>query len=389
MPAAPATVETMGHRALQGPIRRLVASGDWLLAGLAVALSLLGLVIVYSATRSWVVGDPAYYVRRQAVSLAIGLVGLMGGILYGYRQVLRMAYGLYGLSVLLLVAVLLVGRRVAGTQGWLVFGPLSLQPAELAKVTLIVALARYLGDRRPPESWRDLLGPLAMTAGVAGLVLLQPDLGTAVVFGIILLGMLYVAQVPSRMLATMTGLAVAAVALAVMASWYGWVAVLKPHQIQRLAVFLDLEGNRQGAGWNVTQSLIAIGSGRLFGQGLFQGPQTQLAFVPARHTDFIFATLGEELGFFGAAATLAAYGLLLRRCMAVAGGARDRAGALLASGVAVTIGFHVVFNIGMTLGLAPVMGIPLSLLSYGGSHLIAMLTAVGLAAGVGARRLGW
>ncbi|HEY8498270.1 MAG TPA: rod shape-determining protein RodA [Limnochordales bacterium] len=379
----------MAWGAGQGPARRLISGTDWTLVGVAAGLGLVGLVMVYSATRSWVVGDPTYYLRRQALNLAVGLGGLAAAWLYDYRRLLRLGYGLYGLTVLLLVAVLAAGRRVAGTQGWLVLGPFSLQPAELAKVSLVVALARYLGDRRPPEQWPQLAVPLALTAGVAGLVLLQPDLGTAVVFGVILLGMLYVAQVPARILAWMVGIGAAGVALAVLASWYGWVEVLKPHQIQRLAVFLDPEAHRQGAGWNVTQSLIAIGSGRLFGQGLFRGPQTQLAFVPARHTDFIFATLGEELGFFGAAAVLAAYGVLLRRCVAVASTARDRGGALLAAGVAVMLGFHVVVNIGMTLGLAPVMGIPLPLLSYGGSHLLAALSAVGLVAGVGARRLGW
>lgn len=377
----------MEWRPGQGPDRRLIAGIDWVLVGLGVALSLLGLVMVYSATRSWVVGDPTFYLRRQALSLAVGLAGMTAGLLYDYRRLLQISRFIYALALALLVAVLVVGRRVAGTQGWLPLGPFSLQPAELAKLMLVVALARHLGERRPPERWQDLVGPLVMTALPAGLVLMQPDLGTALVFGGILLGMLYVAQAPSRYLAWMTGLALAGAGVAVAASWLGWVEVLKPHQLQRLAVFIDPEANRKGAGWNVTQSIIAIGSGRLFGQGLFRGPQTQLAFVPARHTDFIFSAVGEELGFFGAAGVLAAYAVLLQRCLTIAQTARDRGGALLATGVAVTLGFHVAVNIGMTLGLAPVMGIPLPLLSYGGSSLLATLTGLGMVAGVGARRL--
>ena len=379
----------MGWRPVQGPDRRLVAGTDWTLVGVAVGLSLLGLLMVYSATRSWVVGDPTFYLRRQALSLVIGLVGMAAGLFYDYRRLLQASSILYALAVALLVAVLLVGRRVAGTQGWLVFGPLSLQPAELAKPILVTVLARHLGERRPPERWQDLAVPILLAGLLGGLVLMQPDLGTALVFGVILLGMLYVAQTPPGYLAWMTGLALGVAVVAVVVSWMGWVEVLKPHQLQRLAVFLDPGANRQGAGWNVTQSIIAIGSGRLFGQGLFRGPQTQLAFVPARHTDFIFATIGEELGFFGAAGVLACYAVLLQRCLTIAEKALDRGGTLIATGVAVTVGFHVVVNIGMTLGLTPVMGIPLPLLSYGGSNLVATLTALGVVAGIGARRLTW
>lgn len=370
----------------QEPVRRLLAGTDWVLVAMALGLSLLGLVMVYSATRSWVVGDPAYYLRRQAFNLLAALAGMALGFFYDHRRLLQFSRLVYALGILLLVAVLAAGRRVAGTQGWLDLGPVAVQPAELAKLVLVVALARELGERRI-ERWQDLVVPVGMAVLPATLVLLQPDLGTAVVFGVILLGMLYAAQAPARYLAWMTGAALAGAAGAVAVSWLGWAPILQPHQLQRLAVFFGRGASPQGAGWNVAQSIIAIGSGRLFGQGLFRGPQTQLAFVPARHTDFIFSAVGEELGFFGAAGAVAAYATLLWRCLAVATLPGDRGGALLATGVAVTLGFHVAINIGMTLGLAPVMGIPLPLLSYGGSSLLATLTGLGMVAGVGARRL--
>ncbi|WP_324717494.1 rod shape-determining protein RodA [Carboxydochorda subterranea] len=369
--------------------RRFFAQLDGALIASALALAVIGAVMVYSATRSWVVGDPGYYLRRQAINLLAGLIGLVAAVAVDYRRLLRASGVLYGLGAALLVAVLVAGRRVAGTQGWLPLGPFAVQPSELAKVALVLVLAEYLGQRKPPESWRDLVVPIGLTAGMAGLVLAQPDLGTAVVFGVILLGMLYAAQTPARYLGWMAGAAVLAATAAVLVTYLGWFEVLKPHQIQRLTVFVDPGAYRQGAGWNVSQSVIAIGSGKLFGRGLFSGPQTQLAFVPARHTDFIFSVIGEELGFFGAAAVLGLFFVLIRRGLAIAAQARDRGGALLAAGVVVMVGFHVVFNVGMTLGMVPVMGIPLPLLSYGGSHGLATLTALGMVAGVGARRVPW
>ncbi|HEY8487081.1 MAG TPA: FtsW/RodA/SpoVE family cell cycle protein, partial [Limnochordales bacterium] len=171
-------------------------------------------------------------------------------------------------------------------------------------------------------------------------------------------------------------------------TWLGWAQVFKPHQLQRLLVFVDPHAYNRGAGWNVVQSVIAVGSGQLFGRGLFAGPQTQLAFLPARHTDFIFSAVAEELGFLGAGAALAAFYVVIRRGLQVAQLARDRSGSLLAAGVVVWLAFHVVINVGMTLGLLPVMGIPLPLVSYGGTSLVATLAGVGLLLNVAMRRHG-
>lgn len=369
--------------------RYLLSQADWPLVGTTVLLAALGAVMIYSATRMGVVGAPMHYLRRQAVALAIGAVALAICVAIDYRTIVRLGWAAYAFSTALLVFVLILGRRVAGTQGWIDLGPLSLQPSEVAKLALVLALADHLGRHRTPETWRDLAVPVLATAFMIALVLAQPDLGTAVVFGIILLGMLYIAQTPARHLAWMTAAAGVVVGVAVALTYFGWVELLQPHQMQRLTVFLDPAAHGQGAGWNVVQSVIAIGSGQLMGRGLFAGPQTQLAFVPARHTDFIFSVVGEELGFFGAAAVLGLYLLMFRRMAAIAAGARDRAGTLLATGVVTMVAFHALFNVAMTVGLVPVMGLPLPLLSSGGSHASVTLAAVGLVIGVGARRVPW
>lgn len=358
---------------------------DWVLVGSVAALAGLGLVMVYSATRSWA-PDPIFYLRRQAINLGVGALALVVAAAVDYRRLLRYGPWVYLGGLLLLAAVLVAGRRVAGTQGWLALGRWSLQPAELAKVALAVALAGYLAEHRPPRRWPDLVAPTGLALVYTALVLLQPDLGTAVVFVVILMGMLFAAQTPAKFLAWMTLAGLAAVGLAVAATWAGWWPLLKPHQLQRLAVLVQPGLVDKGAGWNVLQSVIAVGSGRLFGRGLFAGPQTQLAFLPSRHTDFIFSAVGEELGFLGAGAVLAAYYLVCRRILRVAQLARDRAGSLLAVGVLIPLSFHVVVNIGMTLALVPVMGIPLPFLSYGGSNLVASLTGVGLVLSVARRR---
>lgn len=343
--------------------------------------------MVYSATRAWA-PDPGYYLRRQLINLLVALPAMGAALAVDYRRIVRQGPLIYGAGLALLVLVRLVGRRVAGTQGWITVGAFSLQPAELAKVALIIALAGYLGESRPVRRPADLLLPVGLGLLYMLLVLLQPDLGTAVVFGVILMGMLFVAQVPLRYLAWMGAAAVAATLAAVLVTWMGWAEVIKPHQFQRIAVFVQPEAYGRGAGWNVVQSVIAVGSGRLFGRGLFSGPQTQLAFLPARHTDFIFSAVAEELGFLGAGAVLAAFYLLFQRALMAARLARDRAGGLLVAGIVVHLGFHVVVNVGMTVGLLPVMGIPLPFLSYGGTSLVASLAGIGLVLNVAARRHG-
>ena len=368
-------------------LRRVLSGLDGTLLLSTLLLAGLGVVMVYSTTRAWA-PDPGFYLRRHLLNLFVGVAALAAAVAVDYRRLLRLGLVLYAASLLLLVAVLAVGRRVAGTQGWFSFGAFSLQPSELAKVALIVTLAGYLAEARPVRRPVDLTVPVLLAGIYIFLVLLQPDLGTSAVFGAILLGMLFVAQVPGRYLAWMAAAGAAAVLMGAAVTWLGWAQVFKPHQLQRLLVLVDPHAYSRGAGWNVVQSVIAVGSGQLFGRGLFAGPQTQLAFVPARHTDFIFSAVAEELGFLGAGAALAAFYVVIRRGLQVAQLARDRSGSLLAAGVVVWLAFHVVINVGMTLGLLPVMGIPLPLVSYGGTSLVATLAGVGLLLNVAMRRHG-
>ena len=368
-------------------LRYIVTHLDGPLVGACLLLAGVGAVMVYSTTRAWA-PDPTYYLRRHLLNLAVGMAGLGLAVVVDYRRWLRASPLLYGGGLALLVAVLAVGRRVAGTQAWIAVGQWSLQPSELAKVALVVALAAYLSEGRSVRRPTDLAWPLGLGGLYVLLVLLQPDLGTSVVFGAIVVGMLFVAQVPGRYLGWLVAAGLGGVLVAAAATWLGWAQIFKPHQLQRLLVFLDPETYQRGAGWNVVQSVIAVGSGQLFGRGLFAGPQTQLAFLPARHTDFIFSAVAEELGFLGAGAVLAAYYVLIRRGLWVAQRARERAGSLLTAGVVVWLAFHVVVNVGMTLGLLPVMGIPLPLVSYGGTSLVASLAGVGLVLNVALRRHG-
>jgi rod shape determining protein RodA len=285
----------------------------------------------------------------------------------------------YGANLALLALTDLTGRTALGAQRWLAVGPLSLQPSELSKLALIVTLAWSLSRRSsPPSRWAELVPYLLHTAPLVLLVFLQPDLGTALSFLAILLGMLWAAGVPRGQLAGL-------VAAGLVASPLAW-PLLKPYQRTRLLAFLDPGADPLGAGYNLIQSKIAIGSGGVWGKGLFAGTQNTLQFLPMQHTDFVFAVIGEELGFVGAVGVLLLFCLWLWRVLQVASSARDSFGSYLCVGVASMVAFHVLVNVGMTVGLAPATGIPLPFVSYGGTALVAQLAGVGLVLSVAARR---
>ncbi|BAS28612.1 rod shape-determining protein RodA [Limnochorda pilosa] len=367
--------------------RRFLKYTDWPLLLVAALLSCLGLVAVYSATRNLPGGPgPYYYVTRQALWLGVGLVVLVAAALWDYRVVVAWGPALLAGSVLLLMAVLLVGPVIAGARRWLVLGPINVQPSELAKVASIAALAWLLSRREEWNGFLPLAAPLALMGIPVLLVLLEPDLGTSLAFIGILFVMLYGAGVPAWRLGVLAGLGVAAVLGAAVVSRLGWVEILKDYQIQRLVVFLDPAAHRYGAGWNVIQSMIAIGSGQFFGKGLLGGSQTQLAFLPSRHTDFVFSVVGEEWGFLGASLVLFLYFVLLWRILIIADQAKDREGRLLALGAFGLIFFHTTVNVGMAVGLLPVTGLPLPFVSSGGSNVVTSFGALGLALNVALRR---
>lgn len=366
--------------------RRLIRNLDWPLAAATVALILFGIVAIYSATYALVPADTFYYVKRQAVGAVVGIGAAVFVMLFDYRSWGRFVRLLYLLIILLLALVPFLAPTIMGAGRWLIFGPVQFQPSELAKIAIIVTLAHHLSSSEDVDHPLDLIRAVLHVAVPMLLILLQPDLGTALVFVGILFGMLYVRGFPIKYLGIMAGAGLLVFIAATFVSSQGWIPILKDYQLKRLFVFLDPFSDRTGAGWNVIQSMIAVGSGGFFGKGLFAGSQTQLDFLPARHTDFIFSVVAEELGFLGAFFLLAGYFFLLWRGVRLMSAAKDRFGALLITGVVSMFLFHVLINVGMTLGVMPVTGLPLPFASAGGSSLVTNLLGVGIVLNVHMRR---
>lgn len=396
---------------------RLSWLGDPALVGAAFLLSVIGVAMIWSAGQLDAPSIVTGIWRRQALWLAIAAVGFFVVSRVPLRWVESVSLLVYLLSIALLILVLIVGSGPGGSS-WLRLGGFSLQPAEVAKLGTILMLARTLGARGEPETrlarlWR----PLVLTVIPFSLVLLQPDLGSAITFGVILVGALFWARIP---LFTIFMLVSPGVSLllgfspTVWGVWFILVVVLMylrrpyllegvvvtlanlaagalatpmwnqlaPYQQNRLLVFLDPGRDPRGAGWHLIQSQVAIGSGGFLGQGFGGGPQKRLSFLPEQHTDFIFSVVGEELGFMGVFVLLAVYAWLLRRLIATAVRSSDDFGGITVFCVFAVWFAHVLINVGMTVGLMPVTGLPLPFLSYGGSFLLMTFVGVGLAARV-------
>jgi len=368
--------------------RRWLRNLDFVLLSAVVLLLLFGLLVVYSATRGLAEtrGDPFYYVKRQSMAALLGFAAMAAVLTFDYRHLAKLSRLFYVGSLALLGAVLVVGRAGGGAERWLSLGPLNLQPSEVAKISLILVLAWALSERDHVQGWRGIFVALAWLAPMWALILLQPDLGTAMTMAGMTLGILFFAGVPVKHLALLTTAGLGAAVGAVVGSIQGWLPILKPYQVNRLIVFFDPYRYRHDEGWNVIQSMIAIGSGSLFGKGLFGGSQTQLNFLPARHTDFIFSVIGEEFGFVGGVFVLFLFGVIFWRGGRILLQAKDSMGSLIVAGVLSMVFCHILINIGMTLGLMPVTGLPLPLISYGGTSVLTTLTSIGLVLNVGLRR---
>ncbi len=343
----------------------------------------VGLLMIYSSTRASLVDDglaPTKKVFTQVISLVIALVALFVVACIDYEKIISVAMPIMGATLALLVLVLLLPAD-KGAHRWIHLGPYNLQPAELAKVAVIILLAAFLASRDDEVDTLSLVSRSLVYAAVpSALIFLEPDIGTVAVIMCAWLTMLFVAGAKARHL----GAYVLAAVVLFGAAWN--LGVIRPYQKERILSFIDPDKDAQGSGYHLRQSMIAIGSGGLWGQGLFRGKQTQLGFVPDQETDFIFTAIGEELGFMGSLVVIALYAGLVWRVYGVAATAKDMQGRLVAAGIAAVLCVHVVVNISMTIGLMPVKGLPLPFVSYGGSNLLTNAIFIGLLQNIYMRR---
>jgi rod shape determining protein RodA len=370
---------------LRLPGRRVLSRPDFLMIAGIIALSALGLLMIFSVTapRLEAAGvDRSGDTVRQAFFMIFGVGVFVAASLPSDRQWKMMAPYAYLAAIFLLLVVLSpLGASRLGAQRWIPLGPIDLQPSELAKPAMILALAALLSAGEEVRMrWSRIGQTMGLMALPAVLIFMQPDLGTMLVFTFVTVVMLFVAGTSARQVLL---LALAALVVVILAFRLD---VLKQYQLDRLAGFLNSGEAELTLNYNQNQSQIAIGNGGLVGRGLFQGSQTNLSFVPSQRTDFIFTAAGEQMGFVGAAGILGLYALVVWRLLMTAVAARDRFGQLFAVGAASMLCFHVFVNVGMTLGLLPVTGIPLPLMSYGGSFYLSMAITLGVCHAIWLRR---
>jgi rod shape determining protein RodA len=400
---------------------KLSDPGLWFSAGILV---FIGFLAIFSATWSQQVklgGDPFLFVKKQLLSLLVAGFGLLLFAYLDYRHWKRLSVFFYFLTLVLLVAVLFFGGRGQGAQRWLQFGFFSFQPSEISKFTILVALAAFLSERKKIKSFWEIGGLLLLVGVPFLLVFKQPDLGTALVFYVMLLGVLFASESSTRLLIVLVSplislflrpfflvwflyiLLLIILLFLYRASFWDWLLILglnlvagialpfiwgalKTYQRQRILAFLNPETDPYGAGYHSLQSKIAIGSGGIIGKGFLHGTQTQLQFIPEQHSDFIFSVIGEEFGLLGAFLVLGIFMIYFWRILLIAGQAREEFGRLLALGIFFMTLFHFFANIGMALGLLPVVGIPLPFVSFGGSSLFLHFISLGTLQSIAMRR---
>ncbi|MBI4139187.1 rod shape-determining protein RodA [Candidatus Uhrbacteria bacterium] len=352
---------------------------DWTLFFAATILTVIGLLAIYGLSISREALD-LFQFKKQLVAAVIGLALVLGSAFFDYRHLRSLALPLYLFGVALLGAVLVFGETIRGTRGWFVLGHLSFQPVEVAKVLLAIFLAFYLSKHTHKRiGWTAFLGSVLASGFYVGLVLLQPDFGSAAVMIAIWLAAVLFAGMPRRAWLTL------ALSLVVVGGLV-WKVGLKPYQQARIVSFFNPTYDTRGAGYNVTQARIAIGSGGLFGKGIGEGSQSRLRFLPEASTDFVFSVLGEELGFVGIVFVLGLFGVLLSRYVRIAASIDDPFPQLLLVALVASFAFHLIVNAGMNLGIMPVTGIPLPFVSAAPSSLVVAFVSVALAQAVAVQR---
>ena len=403
---------------------RMLKLSDLFLWAVTGALILIGLLTILSSTYSMQIklgADPLLFFKRQLFSLLVGGLGLAVFAYIDYKHLKKMAPFFYAFILALLALILFMGSDSQGAQRWFQLGPFSFQPSELSKIVIVLCLAAYFSARQKLESFWDVVFLLGLVGVPFVLIFKQPDLGTALVFIFILMGMLAASGSSTKLLILMLSPIISIllrpflyvwIAYLVMiavflflskSSLWDWVLILgvniavgvalpyiwgmlKAYQRQRILSFLDPSSDPHGAGYHSLQSLIAIGGGGIFGKGFMRGTQTQLQFIPEQHSDFVFSAVGEEFGFVGAFVVLTLFLVFIWRGLVIAGEATDPFGSLLASGITVMTAFHVFANIGMTMGLLPVVGMPLPFMSFGGSSLLMNMISAGILQSIAMRR---
>jgi len=368
--------------------RRLLTNLPWGLVSLVIGIALFGLAAVFSAAHTQ--SGPSPLFTKQLVWIAMGAVLMFLALIPDYHTVGRYAYVLYAVSLVLLVLVMAFGRTGMGAQRWLAIGPFAFQPSELMKLSLTLALARFFAEDPKQGGYgiADLAIPGAMVLVPLVLVLRQPDLGTALMLLLTSSIMIFLAGIRVRTVVVvfLAGAMLASTVLFVPPVKHRIWGSLKPYQQKRILAFIDPSSDPLGSGYHATQSKIAVGSGQLTGKGFRKGTQSQMAFLPERHTDFIFSVIAEEHGFFGSAVLIVLYLILLFAGIDAAKNAKDKLGALMAGGVVSMLFLYVCINIGMTIGVLPVVGVPLPLVSYGGTSVITTFLAIGLLLNIQSRR---
>jgi len=364
------------------------AGFDPILTGAVAALLVIGTLLVYVATRDWYAAnnlDPQYYLKRHVLNILIGVLLAWGTTIIDYRLLRAYTPIVWGLGVLGLIIVLIpsLGAEVNGAKAWIALpGGFQIQPAELAKISIIVGMSMILSERSHDSdqaTTRDVLQALVVAGLPVLLILFQPDMGTVFIISAAVVTIIAISGASSRWV-------VALLLIAVLGAFGATKAgVINSYQVKRLQSFVNPNADTQGSGYQLRQARITVGSGGLVGTGLFNGPQTNGRFVPEQQTDFIFTVAGEELGFLGSAGIVLLYLIILMRAFAIARRTRDPYGRLVATGVTAWFAFQIFENIGMTLGLMPMTGVPLPFLSYGGSSMFATLIGFGLLQNVHAR----
>ncbi len=354
---------------------------DWALLAIVLSICAIGIINIYSAGHSYGgAGEQSPFYIKQLLWILLGLIAMIVAFLVDYRFLARGAYAIFGITIALLVLVHLFGYTMHGSQRWISIGGLVIQPSELMKIAIILVLARYFEDHKSanPYKLRQLIIPALIVLLPFVLILKQPDLGTALIVLLISASVIFFIGVNWKSFL----IACSGVLLSVPIVWH----FLKDYQKERLIIFFNPERDPLGAGYHIIQSMIAIGSGGLLGKGFLSGSQTQLKFLPEQQTDFVFSVFAEEWGFIGGFILLILFMSLILWAFKIALHARDLLGTIIAFGIASLLSWQVCINIGMVLGVLPVVGIPLPFLSYGGSAMVSLMAGIGLLMNINARR---